>query len=84
MNNEKNGLFNDELGGKIMIEFVALRVKTYSYSMYDGSEKKAKRTKKYATEIETKLNVYKYCLLNNKIILKSQQRFKSEKTQSIY
>ena len=41
MNNEKNGLFNDELGGKIMIEFVALRVKTYSYSMYDGSEKKS-------------------------------------------
>ena len=57
---KKNGLFNDELGGKIMIEFVALRVKTYSYSMYDGSEKKAKRTKKYATEIETKLNDYKY------------------------
>ena len=77
---KKNGLFNDELGGKIMIEFVALRVKTYPYSMYGGSEKKAKRTKKYATEIETKLNDYKYCLLNNKIILKSQQRFKSEKT----
>ena len=47
-------------------------------------KKKAKRTKKYATEIETKLNVYKYCLLKKKIILKSQQRFKSEKTQSIY
>ena len=63
-----------------MIELVALRVKTYSYSMYDGSEKKVKRTKKYATEIETKLNDYKYCLLNNKFIIKSQQRFKSEKT----
>ena len=27
---------------------------------------------------KTKLENYKYCLLNNKIILKSQQRFKRE------
>ena len=36
----------DELGGKIMIEFAALRPKTYSYLMDEGSEnKKAKGTK---------------------------------------
>ena len=36
----------DELGGKIMIEFVALRPKTYAYLMDDDSEaKKAKGTK---------------------------------------
>ena len=41
------GLMNDELGGKIMTEFVALRPKTYSYLMDDGnSDKKAKGTKK--------------------------------------
>ena len=41
------GLFKDELGGKIMIEFVGLRVKTYAYLMDDDSEhKKAKGTKK--------------------------------------
>ena len=44
----------DELGGKIMTEFAALRPKTYSYLMDDGNSdsgthviKKAKGTKKY-------------------------------------
>ena len=37
----------DELGGKIMTEFVTLRPKTCSYLMNDDSEpKKAKGTKK--------------------------------------
>ena len=33
-------LFKDELGGKIMKEFCALRAKTYAYLMDDDSEKK--------------------------------------------
>ena len=41
------GLMKDELGGKVMTEFVALIPKTYSYLMDDGnSDKKAKGTKK--------------------------------------
>ena len=73
------GLMKDELGGKIMIKFVALRPKTYSYVMGDGnSDKKAKRTKKCVIKRRLKFNDYKDCLLNNEIILKSQQRFKSE------
>ena len=40
------GLFRDELGGKIIKEFCALRAKTYAYLMDDDSEsKKAKGTK---------------------------------------
>ena len=41
----------DELGQKIMTEFVVLRPKTYSYLMGDGnSDKKSKRTKKMWNE----------------------------------
>ena len=40
-------MFKDELGGKIIKEFCALRAKTYAYLMDDDSEKKkAKGTKK--------------------------------------
>ena len=70
------GLMKDELGGKIMTEFAALRPKTYSYLVDDGSsDKKAKGTKKCVIK---RRHDYKDCLLNNEIILKSQQRFKSE------
>ena len=41
------GLMKDELGGKIITEFVTLRSKTYSFLTDDGKEdKKAKGTKK--------------------------------------
>ena len=48
------GLFKDELGGKIMIEFLGLRVKTYRYLMVKDSEhKKAKGTKKVCNKTKT-------------------------------
>ena len=73
------GLMKDELGVKIMIEFAALTPKTYSYLMDDGnSNKSSKGTKKCVVKQRLKFNDYRDCLLNNEIILESQQRFKSE------
>ena len=40
--------------------------------------KKAKGTKKYVIKRIFKFNDYKNCLLNNEVILKSRQWFKSE------
>ena len=63
-----------------MAEFLALRPKTYSYLMDDGgNDKKDKGTKKCVIKQRLKFNNYKDCLLNNEIILKSQQRSKSER-----
>ena len=68
------------LGGRIMKEFCALRAKTYSYLMDDNSEvKKSKGTKKCVIKRELMFENYKDCLFNDKIILKSQQRFKSDR-----
>ena len=74
------GLMKDELGGKIITEFVTLRPKTYSFLTDDGKEdKKAKGTKKCVIKKMIKFNDYKKCLLNDEVILKSQQRFISKK-----
>ena len=74
------GLMKDELGGKIITEFVTLRPKTYSYLINDCKEdKKAKGTKKCVIKRMIKFNDYKNCLLKDEIILKLQQRFISKK-----
>ena len=70
----------DELGGKIITEFVTLRPKTYSFLTDDGKEdKKAKGTKKCVMKKMIKFNDYKKCLLNDQVMLKPQQRFISKK-----
>ena len=74
------GLMKDELGGKIITEFVTLRPKTYSFLTDDGKEdKKAKGTKKCIIKKKIKFNDYKKCLFSDELILKSQQRFISKK-----
>ena len=50
----------NKLGGKIMTKFLALRAKTYSYLIDDGSkDKKAKETKKCLMKINFELENYK-------------------------
>ena len=72
-------MFKDELGGRIMNEFCALKAKTYSYLMDDNSEvKKSKGTKKCVINRRLMFENYRDSLFNNKTILKLQQRFKSE------
>ena len=62
-----------------MKEFCALTAKTYSYLMGDDREvKKSKGTKKCVIKREIMFENYTNCLFNDKIILKSQQRFKSD------
>ena len=62
-----------------MKEFVALRAKTYAYLMDNDSEKKkAKGTKKCVIKGRLRFKNYTDCLLNDKIILQLQQRFKSD------
>ena len=46
---------------------------------HGGSDKKAKGTKKCVIKRRLKFNGYKDCLLNTEIILKSQQRFESDR-----
>ena len=74
------GLMKDELGGEIITEFITLRPKTYSYlTDNDKIDKKAKGTKKCVIKKMIKFDDYKKRLLNDKVILKSQQRFISNK-----
>ena len=62
-----------------MEEFVAFRAKTYAYLTDDDDEKrKAKETKKCVIKSELMLKNYKDGLFNGEVILKSQQRFKSD------
>ena len=66
------GLFKDELGGKIIIEAVAIRPKTYAYLTDDCIEhKKAKGTKKCIIKRESMFENCTDCLLNNKNVYRS-------------
>ena len=68
------GLFKDQLGGKIIKEFVGLSAKTYSYLMDDNiKHKKAKGTKKCVIKRDLILKNYKFCLFNDKINLITHQ-----------
>ena len=77
-NKKVPGLFKDEFGGKIITEVVALRPTIYTYLTDDGSDhKKAKGTKKCVVKQKLVFKNYKDCLFNNKVVYRSQERFRS-------
>ena len=80
LNKKVIGLMKDELGAKIMTEFVALRPKLYSYKKLDGSEdKKCKGIKKCVVKKTLTFKDYKTCLFSYSTEYRSQLMFRSAK-----
>ena len=80
LNKKVIGLMKDELGGKIMTEFVALRPKLYSYKKLDGSEdKKCKGINKCVIKKTLTFDDYKTCLFSDSTEYRSQLMFTSTK-----
>ena len=74
------GLMKDELGGKIMTEFIALRPKLYSYKKLAGLEdKKCKGIKKCVIKKTLTFEDYKTCLFSDSPEYRSQLMFRSAK-----
>ena len=74
------GLTKDELGGKILTEFVALRPKLYSYKKLDGVEdKKCKGIKKCVVKKTLTFEDYNTCLFSDSTEYRSQLMFRSSK-----
>ena len=77
-NKEVIGLKKDELGGRIMKEFVELKPRMYSHLTDDGHvDKRVKGTNLVFNKQEIKFEDYKTCLESNRAILRTQQRFRS-------
>ena len=70
----------DELGGKIMTEFVALRPKLYSYRKLDGLEdKKCKGIKKCIVKKTLTCEDYKTCIFSDSTEYRSRLMFRLAK-----
>ena len=73
------GKFKDELGGKTMSEFCALKAKTYAFKLDNDNEvKKAKLTKKWIVKRHITFDDYVNTLCNDNKLLSSQFTFKSD------
>ena len=83
--NEKNKmvtlLFNDELGGKIMQEFVGLKPKMYSIQFNEGQQKlSAKGVSRYAQN-SLKHDVYKHVISSSNIVKTNNVRIGANRHQ---
>ena len=80
LNKKVIGLMKDELGGKIMTEFVALRPKLYAYRKLDAKEeKKCKGIKKRVVKKNLRFGDYVNCLLSGTNAYRSQLLLRSRK-----
>ena len=78
INKKVLGMFKDEAAGKIIIEFVGLRAKLYSFIMEDGKEnKRCKGVKKQVLESSITHEDYKTCLRTGKEQLRKQNILRS-------
>ena len=75
----------DEPGGKIVTEFVALRAKMYAYRKIDKEveEKRCKGTKKCVVAESLTFEDYKTCLFDGKTVYREQMLFEN-KEQKMY
>ena len=79
LNKKVIGLMKDELGGKIMREFVSLRPKMYSYKVGNSEPKKCKGIKRCVVKKTISFDDYKTCLFSGEQTHRSQLLFRSRK-----
>ena len=75
------GMFKDEVGGKIIEEFVGLRAKLYSYKMFESKKeaKKCKGVKQKVVEKTITFDDYKRCLFSGERQYRQMMTFRSRK-----
>ena len=80
-NNKKIDQLKDELGGKIMTEFVALRAKMYAYREIDKEVevRRYKGTKKCVVCEGLTFHDCKTCLFDGETVYREQMRFENKK-----
>ena len=78
VNKKVPGKFKDEMGGEVIVSYVGLRPKLYSYvTLSKKEEKKAKGVKKPVIKNQLKFEEYKECLFNKSILRKEQYNIRS-------
>ena len=78
VNKKVPGKFKDEMGGEIIVSYVGLRPKLYSYvTLSKKEEKKAKGIKMPVIKNQLKFEEYKECLFNKSILRKEQYNIRS-------
>ena len=74
------GMFKDEVGGKVIDEFVGLRAKSYSYKMFEGEEsKKCKGVKRSVVKKSIAHEDYEKCLFTGKEQLRKMNIIRSHR-----